>query len=335
MGARVKLKWFYLITSENYGTGAVEAGQSTWGATVNIKLIIYNTINIVVPEVKMMRRVFLITLVATVVAALATTSALPIGETEMQANDEMFIGWNGSVTLIDGETCEITPINNPDMNYTINRTSALGTLDAASIVGNFSYTVEETEFGPFIDSIGGVASNDTGQEGWLYKVNNITPEVGADRYQVADGDTVTFWYGTHKTESEESEYVVTINASVMEWQNVTLESGTFSVTAENSREQYDVNRTTALGALDATGVPYTVDDSFYHEYGSLFVDSIDGRQTEGTSGWVYQVNGTVPSVGANVYTVSDWDEVVFYWSESMESALEGSDQIVPIKVSVG
>lgn len=284
----------------------------------------------------MMRKGFLIiALVAALLAISAAAGASPMAETEIQADNETFTGWNGGVTLIDGETFGITPVNNPDMNYTINWTSALGALDAASTAGNFTYTVEETEFGPFIDSIGGIASNDTGQEGWLYMVNNVTPEVGADGYQVADGDTVTFWYGTYETEPEESEYVVMANVLIAEWQNVTLESGTFSVTAGNSGTQYDVNRTTALGALDATGIPYTVDDSYYQDYGSLFVDSIDGRQTEGTSGWVYQVNGTAPSVGANVYEVSDGDEVVFYWSESMEATPEGSDQVVPIRVSLG
>jgi hypothetical protein len=284
----------------------------------------------------MMRRsVLIIALVAAAVAALAAVSASPMADTEMQTNGETFTGWNGNVTLIDGETFEIAPINNPGMNYTVNRTSALGALDAASTTGNFSYTVEETEYGPFIDSIGGIASDDAAQEGWLYSVDNVTPEVGADKFQLADGDTVTFWYGTYETKPETSDYVITADVSIAEWQNVTLSSGTFSVTAENSGAQYDVNRTTALGALDATGIPYTVDDSFYQEYGSLFVDSIDGRQTEGTSGWVYQVNSTAPSVGANVYTVSDGDEVVFYWSESMESTPEGSDQVVPVMVSVG
>jgi hypothetical protein len=118
------------------------------------------------------------------------------------------------------------------------------------------------------------------------------------------------------------------------WITVTLEADTFTVTADNSKEQYTVNRQTALGALDAAGAGYTVDDSYYQEYGSLFIDSVNGRANEGTKGWMYQVNDASPGVGANTYTVKNSDEVVFFWSEGMGSTPATSPDVIPIKVVI-
>ncbi|MGB9793075.1 MAG: DUF4430 domain-containing protein, partial [Thermacetogeniaceae bacterium] len=55
---------------------------------------------------------------------------------------------------------------------------------------------------------------------------------------------------------------------------------------------------TALGALDATGLPYTMSTTYPD-----FVDSICGLANQGMSGWCYVVNDTMPSVAAARYTV--------------------------------
>ncbi len=118
------------------------------------------------------------------------------------------------------------------------------------------------------------------------------------------------------------------------WITVTLEPGTFTLTADNSKKTYDVNRQTALGALDAAGIGYTVDDSYYQQYESLFIDSIRGRKNEGTKGWMYQVNGESPGSGANTHTVGDGDKIVFFWSESMSSTPATSPDVISIKVAI-
>jgi hypothetical protein len=118
--------------------------------------------------------------------------------------------------------------------------------------------------------------------------------------------------------------------------NVTLaENATFNVTAENSGMEYTVGVQTALGALDATGLNYTVTDEYYEQYGSLFVDSIEGRGGEGMAGWFYWVNGAAPAVGANVQEVVSGDEVIYYWSADENTTPETSDQVIIINVLDG
>jgi hypothetical protein len=80
------------------------------------------------------------------------------------------------------------------------------------------------------------------------------------------------------------------------WQgDVTLINGTmFDKTAHNSGVSYEIDRTTALGALDAAAEEgvfnYTMNDEWYELYGSLFVDSIADIPNEGYNGWMYWVN---------------------------------------------
>lgn len=119
------------------------------------------------------------------------------------------------------------------------------------------------------------------------------------------------------------------------YQDVVLPAGNVTVTAANSGTTYTVNRRTALGALDASGAGYTVDDGWYDQYGTLYITAINGRTNTGASGWMYQVNGVSPSVGANVKTVQNGDRVVFYWSESMSSTPATSDNAIWLKVVYG
>ena len=261
--------------------------------------------------------------------------------------------WEGAVSLTDGQTFQVTPFNNESATYTINQTSALGALDAAATKGGFNYTIQETTWGPFLYSIGGITYNETSWDSWLYSVNEVPAEVGAADYHLKDGDVVTYWYGPWGSTPETARAVITITVSIptpgggggggggdgggdspSPWITVTLKPGKFTVTADNSKKTYDVSRQTALGALDAAGVGYTVDDSYYQQYGSLFIDSIKGKKNEGTKGWMYQVNGESPGVGANAYTVKDGDNVVFFWSESMSSTPETSQDVISIKVVI-
>ena len=123
------------------------------------------------------------------------------------------------------------------------------------------------------------------------------------------------------------------------WQgDVTLINGTtFCVTAHNSGEEYVVNSTTALGALDAAahagGFNYTVSD----EWGILFVDSIADIPNEGWSGWMYWVNypdEPIPLISAAEYVVEDGDVVTWYWSSNMNMTPENSPEVLIINVTV-
>lgn len=132
------------------------------------------------------------------------------------------------------------------------------------------------------------------------------------------------------------------------WITVTLESGTFNVktkkTEFSSGNTYPVNRRTALGALDASGVSYTVIDKdenidWWRTWETLYVDSIRGKEhklLEG-KGWMYWVNypdNPQPSNGSNVYPVKDGNKVYWYWSEGMGTTPGSNPSDVYIKVRV-
>jgi hypothetical protein len=63
----------------------------------------------------------------------------------------------------------------------------LGTARAAEFYAH----VTTTSFGPYVDQVGYYPG--VGQTGWVFKVNGISPPVGADQVQLKDGDRV-LWY---------------------------------------------------------------------------------------------------------------------------------------------
>ena len=89
---------------------------------------------------------------------------------------------------VEGKT---TTIFGPSEPFVAPASTPLEALEDASVLGEFFYHVKQFSFGPFVDQIGRYASSDTG--GWLFKVNGVSPQVGADKVQVADGDRV-LWY---------------------------------------------------------------------------------------------------------------------------------------------
>jgi hypothetical protein len=69
--------------------------------------------------------------------------------------------------------------------------NALESLLSAALAAEFYAHVTTTSFGPYVDQIGYYPS--AGQTGWVFKVNGISPPVGADQVQLKDGDRV-LWY---------------------------------------------------------------------------------------------------------------------------------------------
>lgn len=70
---------------------------------------------------------------------------------------------------------------------------------------------------------------------------------------------------------------------------------------------------TALGALDATGLPYAMKPAWPD-----FVDSIGGQACSGMAGWMYSVNGEVPMHMASKHPVKTGDKVIWWYSRSMD-----------------
>src|SRR3954451_15935378 len=74
---------------------------------------------------------------------------------------------------------------------TVTASNALDALEQASIVGELYYHVTTTSFGPFVDQVGRYGGS--GSSGWVFKVNDASPPVGADKVTLNDGDRV-LWY---------------------------------------------------------------------------------------------------------------------------------------------
>jgi Domain of unknown function (DUF4430) len=75
---------------------------------------------------------------------------------------------------------------------TVTASNALDALEQASIIGEIYYHVTPTSFGPFVDQVGRYGGS--GSSGWVFKVNDLSPPVGADKVTLADGDRVLWYY---------------------------------------------------------------------------------------------------------------------------------------------
>jgi len=79
---------------------------------------------------------------------------------------------------------------------------------------------------------------------------------------------------------------------------------------------------TALGALAATGLPYTMKPTWPD-----FVDSIGEQACQGVAGWMYMVNGEVPMHLADKHPLKAGDQVIWWYSESMAQELPVWDKL--------
>ncbi|HVC86964.1 MAG TPA: DUF4430 domain-containing protein [Gaiellaceae bacterium] len=77
---------------------------------------------------------------------------------------------------------------------TVTATNALDALEQASLIGEFYYHVTQSSFGPYVDQIGRYGGS--ASSGWVFKVDNVSPPVGADAVQLKDGDHVLWYYAT-------------------------------------------------------------------------------------------------------------------------------------------
>ena len=77
---------------------------------------------------------------------------------------------------------------------TIDATNALQALDIASTLGEFYYGVTHSSFGDYVSQVGKYPG--AGSAGWVFKVNGLSPPVGADQVQLKDGDAVLWYYAT-------------------------------------------------------------------------------------------------------------------------------------------
>jgi hypothetical protein len=89
---------------------------------------------------------------------------------------------------VEGKTRTIYGATEPTLSVQLN---PLDALEAASVAGEFYYHVTQTAYGPYVDQIGRYAAD--GSSGWVFKVNGVSPQVGADKTTLQAGDSV-LWY---------------------------------------------------------------------------------------------------------------------------------------------
>lgn len=95
----------------------------------------------------------------------------------------------GKDRTIFGATAPIIDVTSPRADALPE--NALDALETASFLGEFYYHVTQSSFGPYVDQVGRYAA--VGQTGWVFKVNGVSPPVGANQVRLQKGDSV-LWY---------------------------------------------------------------------------------------------------------------------------------------------
>ena len=91
---------------------------------------------------------------------------------------------------VEGKTQTIFGASQPS----VTADNALQALDAASTAGEFYYGTTTADFGTYVSQIGKYAA--AGSTGWVFKVNGVSPPVGADKVALKDGDVVLWYWAT-------------------------------------------------------------------------------------------------------------------------------------------
>jgi hypothetical protein len=91
---------------------------------------------------------------------------------------------------VEGKTTTIFGVAQPR----VAADNALQALDVASTAGEFYYGTTTAEFGTYVSQIGKYPA--AGSAGWVFKVNGVSPPVGADKVTLKDGDVVLWYYAT-------------------------------------------------------------------------------------------------------------------------------------------
>lgn len=129
--------------------------------------------------------------------------------------------------------------------------------------------------------------------------------------------------------------------------NVTLIPGKMDITAKSGKT-YEINATSALASLYKAnnsemnveegrvevGFEITVDDSWYDQYGSFFVDSIMGvsNAADWSKWWsIWNETGQI-SVGANLYDLSNGETIYYCYGDG--SSLDTCSVLLAINATV-
>ncbi|NLN86922.1 MAG: Ig-like domain-containing protein, partial [Syntrophomonadaceae bacterium] len=266
----------------------------------------------------------------------------------------MDVLYDGTVSLTPGETFAVTV---GAIEYTLDKGTPLGALQAAAEAGNFTYVLSDKRWSYdevlLLDDVGTYLRKAPGY--WYAYVNDVykdgyqnTP-AGLNVIQLADGDRVEFYYAADISDATDLAAVkAAATAAVKTVASIGVPSTmdvlydgtvsltpeeTFAVTAYNSGTGYTVSETTPLGALqaaaNASGFSYDVTDKNYAASGALLVDNIgDYDFVKGGSSWLAYVNnvykdGFNNAPGAlNLIQLIEGDRVEFYYAANISDATD-------------
>lgn len=88
--------------------------------------------------------------------------------------------------------------------------TALDIVKNASLICGFTYNIQETSFGPYLDRIN--SDEASGMTGWLYFVNNILPNIGAADYVLITGDSILWRFGSGESKNASINLSVAVDA---------------------------------------------------------------------------------------------------------------------------
>jgi hypothetical protein len=125
------------------------------------------------------------------VAAVLASPALAVG-VDIRIEGARVTIWGKTDRRVEPVTGRFTPPQGDPV--TVAGSTPLGALERASRKGEIVYRVQDTGFGPYVDRIGRRVGS--GSSGWVYKVNHVSPPVGADQYQLKPGDRVLWYWAT-------------------------------------------------------------------------------------------------------------------------------------------
>jgi hypothetical protein len=140
------------------------------------------------------RRGFALAVAAVVAAAVFTGSAAFASPTAAHVRVE-----GASATLFSGTVSggPVTITDSAAGTHTVDG-SAMWALALASRGAGLSCVYTNSAWGVFVDSIAGESMVPAPPyPGWLYRVNGVSPLVGATEYDLAEGDDVLWYYGTY------------------------------------------------------------------------------------------------------------------------------------------
>ena len=107
-------------------------------------------------------------------------------------NNEGNEGGNGGGVISNGlHHLRVEGANQTICETDVAGATALAVLENGAAVCNYQYHIQQTAWGPYLDEIAGEQAS--GENGWNYRVNWISPEVGANDYHLEEADYV-LWY---------------------------------------------------------------------------------------------------------------------------------------------